>query len=246
MKKLPYLLISLPLLFSISACTTPLVIVGAIAGVGTAVAVTDRRSTSKLVEDQSVETQVTDFIYGHEEIGKKVRVKVTSFNGTVLLTGEVPDEESKNIILEKANSLRYVERVIDAMEFKPKLSVLDANNDSWLTTKTKSSLMLNKSIITNTKVVTSNRKIYLMGLVDNNEAKTILEIANKIEGATAVIPLFESKKGKLESNLTAASFKSEEKKIEQKKSLEDRLEAEDIIEVKPYVLPTPIIISNDE
>jgi len=246
MKKNLCLLISLPLLFSISACTTPLVIIGTVAGVGTAVAVTDRRSTSKLIEDQSVETQITDFIYSHEKIGKKVRVKVTSFNGTVLLTGEAPDEESKNIILEKTNGLRYVEKVIDAIELKPKLSLSDASNDTWLTTKTKSSLMINKSIITNTKIVTSNRKIYLMGLVSNKEAKTILDIVNKIEGTTAVIPLFASKNGKLEKNLTAASFKSEEKKTEQINTLEKRLEEEDIIEVKPYVLPTPITITNDE
>jgi len=246
MKKLPCLLISLPLLFSVSACTTPLLIVGAAAGIGTAIVVTDRRSASKLVEDQSVEIQITDFIYGHEKIGKKVRVKVTSFNGTVLLTGEIPDEESRNIILEKTNQLRYVQKVIDAMEIKPKLSLLDINNDSWLATKTKSSLMINKSFITNTKIVTSDRKIYLMGLVNNNEAKTILDIVNKIEGATAVIPLFDSKNGTLEKNLTAASFKTEEKAIEQNNTLEKQLEAEDTIEVIPYVLPAPIKITNDE
>ena len=245
MKIFNYALISLFLLLSITACTTPLIIVGTAAGVGTAVAVTDRRSASRIIEDQSLETQITDYIYGHEKIGKKIHVQVTSFNGTVLLTGEVPDQASKQIILDKTKSLRYVENVVDALEIKPAIPFFDRNNDTWLTTKAKSSLMINKSFITNTKVVTSDKKIYLLGLVNNNEAKRIIDIVNKIEGADAVIPLFESNKGALDANLTAASFKTEEQTIEEEQVLEEKLQAEDEIEVKSYVLPAPVNLSND-
>ena len=245
MKTFIYSLISLCLLLSISACTTPLIIVGTAASVGTAVAITDRRPTVRIVEDQSVETQITDFIYGHEEIGKKIHVQVTSYNGSVLLTGEVPDTASKNIILDKANSLRYVDNVVDALEVKPNISFSDRNNDAWLTAKAKSSLMFNKNIITNTKVVTSDKKIYLLGLVNNNEAKRIIGIVNKIEGVDAVIPLFDSNKDTLDENLTAASFSIEEQQIDEKKILDEKLQQEDEIEVKSYVLPAPVTLSDD-
>ena len=105
--------------------------------------------------------------------------------------------------------------------------------------------MINKSFITNTKVVTSDKKIYLLGLVNNNEAKRIIDIVNKIEGADAVIPLFESNKGVLDENLTAASFKTEEQTIEEEQVLEEKLQQEDEIEVKSYVLPAPVTLSND-
>jgi len=246
MNKLLYVTLSIVLLISASACTTPLVIVGTAAGVGTAVAVTDRRAASKLVEDQSVETQITDFIYGHEEIGKKIHVQVTSFNGTVLLTGEVPDEASKNIILEKANKLRYVDKVIDAMEIKAPISFMDRNNDTWLTAKAKSSLMINKSIITNAKVVSSDKKIYLFGIVNNEEAQKIVDITSKIEGAKEIIPLFNAKAEPLSNNLTAASFKADEKKQVREKELEEKLEAEEEFEVKQYVLPSSVQLTTDE
>jgi len=245
MKKINCILISSALL-TISACTAPLIIVGTTAGVITAITVTDRRSASKIFEDQSVETQLTDFIYGHEKIGKKVSVDVTSFNSTVLLTGQAPDEESKNIILKKANRLRYVDKVVDAIEVKPSASIFDKNNDRWLTTKTKSALMINKSIITNTKIVTADRKIYIMGIVSNSEAEKILDIVKTVSGASAIVPLFDAQNQKLDENLTAAVFKPKEKKIIQEKTLEEKLDEEELIEVKPYVLPSPVKLSTDE
>ena len=64
---------------------------GAMVG-GTMMAV-DRRTTGAQVDDQSIELKIGTAVNG--KYGTEVHVNATSYNGIVLLTGEVPDAKAK-------------------------------------------------------------------------------------------------------------------------------------------------------
>src|SRR4030095_7518586 len=57
---------------------------------GAALVATDRRTTGTQVDDEGIELKVAGQIT--EQYGDRVHLNVTSYNGVVLLTGEVPDQ----------------------------------------------------------------------------------------------------------------------------------------------------------
>ncbi len=73
------------------ACA-PLVVAAVAAG--TAVVVTDRRSTGTQVDDQTIQLRVANELSTALK-GQAVHIEVNSFDRKVLLTGEVPDEAAK-------------------------------------------------------------------------------------------------------------------------------------------------------
>ena len=77
----------------LSGCV-PLVIAGA-AG-GAALVVADRRSVGAQTDDEAIELKMANNIGAG--YGDRVHVNVTSYNGIVLLTGEVPTPELKRSI----------------------------------------------------------------------------------------------------------------------------------------------------
>ena len=79
---------ALTLVLSSLAGCVPVVVVGAAAG-GAMVA-TDRRTTGTQVDDESIELKVAH--QAGEQYGDRIHLNVTSYNGVVLLTGEVPDQ----------------------------------------------------------------------------------------------------------------------------------------------------------
>src|SRR5690242_5520986 len=91
---------------ALSACV-PLVVGGAVAG--TALVATDRRSVGAQADDEAIELKIAE--QRNTKYGDRVHVNVTSYNGIVLLTGEVPDEAAKRDIAELARRTDRVRAV---------------------------------------------------------------------------------------------------------------------------------------
>jgi len=248
MKKIILILSVITLSYNLSACS-PIIIVGAAAGASATIA-TDRRTAGKIVEDQAIEIQASDFIYSHEVFGKKVHVDVTSINNIVLLTGETPKAEYRQTIYDKVMSMRPVKKVINKIQIRKVLSAKERSNDLWITSKIKTRILARKGLLSRTKVITADSQVYLMGLVNDQEAKEVLAIINDLSGYKSVIPLYEAYKGSLPKKLSAGEYKSPERiEAEQKKVEETRektLKEEDEITMKPYVIQPPIALENDK
>src|SRR6476469_4352771 len=67
----------------------PLLVAGAVGG--TALVAADRRSVGAQADDEAIELKIGNNI--GTGYGDRVHVNVTSYNGIVLLSGEVPGEE---------------------------------------------------------------------------------------------------------------------------------------------------------
>ncbi|MDH3327009.1 MAG: BON domain-containing protein [Gammaproteobacteria bacterium] len=247
MKKIAIVLSAITLCYNLIACS-PIILIGATAGAGASI-VTDRRSTGKMVEDQAIEMQASDFIYASETFGKKVHVSVTSINAIVLLTGETPKEEYKQAIYDKVMRMRPVKEVINKIEVREVLSMDDRSNDAWITSKVKTRILAKKGLLSRTKVITSNNHVYLMGIVNDKEANEIIGIIKQMDGIGNVTPLYEAYKGKLSRSLAADEHKSRTNNLtttQASKLEEEKLIKEDDITMKSYVIQPAIILTNDE
>ena len=171
----------------LSGCV-PLVIAGA-AG-GAALVAADRRSVGAQADDEAIELKMANNIGAG--YGDRVHVNVTSYNGVVLLTGEVPTPELKTSIHEIARSTAKVREVDDELTVGPVTSIGSRTNDSYITSKVKARFVeANKFPANNVKVVTEREVVYLMGLVRHSEADAAVQIARTTSGVVRVVKMFE-------------------------------------------------------
>ncbi|HEY3555279.1 MAG TPA: BON domain-containing protein [Casimicrobiaceae bacterium] len=171
----------------LSGCI-PLMVAGA-AG-GAALVATDRRSAGTQVDDEAIELKIANNIGAG--FGDRVHVNVTSYNGLVLLTGEVPTQDLVGQIGEIARTTAKVRRVVNEIGVMPVSSIGTRTNDSYITSKVKARFVeANKFPPNRVKVVTEREVVYLMGLVTHAEGDAAAQIAATTSGVIRVVKLFE-------------------------------------------------------
>lgn len=120
------------------------------------------------------------------------KIDVTSFDGIVLITGQVSSEDLIPIASAQVEPLRNVRKVHNELTVAGKTTLLSRTNDSWLTTKVKSTLSASESSdATRIKVVTENGVVYLMGLLTRAEADAAVDTTRGIKGVQKIVKVFE-------------------------------------------------------
>ena len=171
----------------LSGCI-PLMVAGA-AG-GAALVATDRRSAGTQLDDEGIELKISNNIGAG--FGDRVHVNATSYNGLVLLTGEVPTQDLVGQIGEIARTTAKVRRVVNEIAVMPVSSVGNRTKDSYITSKLKSCFVVAyKCPPDRVKVVTEREVVYLMGLVTHAEGDAAAQIAATTSGVIRVVKLFE-------------------------------------------------------
>src|SRR5690606_8873369 len=147
-----------------------------------------RRSLGAMVDDGSIETQVKVNLDAADEGLKNAHVSVVSFNGVVLLVGQVPNQDLKNLATRVATTPSRVKIVHNELEIGPPTSIVTRSADALLTTKIKALMLADPTVSgLRTKVVTENSVVYLMGLVTQREADLIADLVSNASGVAKVV-----------------------------------------------------------
>ena len=168
-------------------------ITAAIIGAGataTAKVATDPRTAGTQVDDATLNSRMGMKLKnnGPQFIG--ARIVSSTYGGDIILTGQANSEQ-----IEKAESLAYevegVKKVYNQIRVSQPVGSGTITNDSWITTKVKSQLILNaKTKARNIKVVTENSEVFLIGIVTSEEGKAAAQLASQVDGVKKVITLF--------------------------------------------------------
>jgi osmotically-inducible protein OsmY len=172
---------------ALSACVPAVIAVGA----GSAAMVAaDPRTTGTQVDDEGIEIKVAD--QARTQYGDKIHLNVTSYNGVVLLTGEVPDQGAWASIGAIAKSTPKVRSVQNELVVAPISELGNRTNDTYITSKVKARMVeANKFPPNAVKVVTERGVVYLMGTVTRPQGDAAGEIAATTEGVLRVVKVFE-------------------------------------------------------
>jgi osmotically-inducible protein OsmY len=158
----------------------------------TAAVAADRRTTGEQVEDKSIEIKIAvemNRMFG--ENAGKARVSSVSYDGKVLLVGDVPTQEDKAKVESTVTRIENVKEVINRLRVGDITPLSVRTNDTWLTTKVKASLIDAKEVPARTIVVTTERGIvYLMGKVTETEGRMAAKVASGVTGVNEVVKLF--------------------------------------------------------
>ena len=188
MKKIKFLL-ALITLASLSGCAAV-----AIGGVGSAaLGAHDRRTIGAVVDDQSIEFQASKR-YSRINNVKGSHVNITSYNYTILLTGEVTNQQVGLDLEREVKTIPRVTKVHNELIVAQAAPATSVSNDVFITTKAKTALLRVKITgfdPTAVKIVTERGIVYLMGLVTREEANAVANEIQQVSGVQEIVKFFE-------------------------------------------------------
>ncbi len=151
-----------------------------------------KRTTGTKWDDQMVESRGKANIKSTSPELENAHISIISFNGIVLLVGQVPSQDAKDAATTAVEGLRKVKLVHNELEVAGPISFMARTNDTWLTTKVKTAMLTDKdSEGRRIKVVTEDGVVYLMGLLTHNEADFAVKRARGVFGVQKIVKVFE-------------------------------------------------------
>lgn len=157
----------------------------------------DRRTTGTFIEDEAIELKSVNAFFTDKEINEQTHLNVTSFNTVVLVSGEAPTEELRQRAIQIVRNVPKVSHVHDEISIAGPSSLMSRSADTLITTKVKTKMIAEKNLDgSHVKVVTENGVVYLMGLLNREDADKATEIARQTGGVQKVVKLFQYSESK--------------------------------------------------
>jgi osmotically-inducible protein OsmY len=168
---------------------------GCAAGIlGVPTSYSDRRTTESQITDEKLEWQTVLKI---QDIEGEFRVNFVSYNQVVLITGQSPNQKIIDKILSIVTNMKDVKKVDDYMTVGPENTVRGIVSDIAITSNVVSRVFAEDGkdqtalSIFHLKVFTEEGAVYLMGILNQQEADKAISIAQSSRGVKKVVPLFE-------------------------------------------------------
>jgi len=172
---------------TLTACF-PLAVGGAVVG---GMVAADRRTTGTVVEDEGIELRSASRI--REALGDRGHVNVTSYNRQVLLTGEVPSAQDKQLVEQIVAGVDNVRHIVNELAILGNSTLQQRSSDSLVSGRVKAGLLDANDLSTNSfKITTERGTTYVMGRVTPREAKRATEIISATTGVQKVVRILET------------------------------------------------------
>ncbi len=162
--------------------------------VGSAVAagvVYDHRTFNTIKDDNVAKYEIQDKIADTRLTEINSHMNIAVFHHLALLVGQAPSEKARIAAGRMARDNKLVKRVVNEVTISPPTTMLTRTNDAWITAKIKT-LMITKSGLESgqIKVVTEDSVVYLMGIVNREQATLASNVARGVSGVEKVVKVF--------------------------------------------------------
>lgn len=148
------------------------------------------RTLSMSIEDSSIERAANINIYKANTKFRDANVNVVSFYGSVLLAGQVQNEELK------AQAEKVVRQIAEVKQVHNELTIADASyylersSDGIISTRIRTALAFEKGYPSSrTKILTVNGTVYLLGKLSQAEADQAVTIIKQVPGVKKIVKL---------------------------------------------------------
>jgi osmotically-inducible protein OsmY len=170
----------------LAACA-PIIMGGAVMS---SLMVTDRRTSGTQVEDEGIELKAANRI--RDNLGERVHVNVTSYNRQVLLTGEVPTAQDKQLAEQVVSKVENVRAIVNELGIQANTTFSQRSSDVIITGRVKAAMVDAKDLFANSfKVVTERGTTFLMGRVTQREANRATDIVRGVDNVQKVVRVLE-------------------------------------------------------
>ncbi len=146
-------------------------------------------TSGSVVDDGSIESKLQR-IYDNGTY-KNSNIYASSYNGELLLTGQVPNAKTRNDVIFDARAMPGVNKIYDYMDIRLPQSITSKTTDTYTTTQVRGKIFNLDDVNSNSvKVITTNNVVYLFGVVTKTQATAIANAAASINGVEKVVTLF--------------------------------------------------------
>jgi len=152
---------------------------------------TERRTIGARAEDVAISLKIYNRM--KERFGTDtIEIKSIVFNRVVTLVGSVSSREDAKVAANLAAQIENVRSVINELSVGTLRTGAEKSDDERLEAQTLNAIgsiaAFNKSLV---KVTSYRRRVYLMGIVFEDEAKLATESASRVPGARSIVRAFE-------------------------------------------------------
>ena len=152
---------------------------------------TNKRTLGTKINDQQLETIARVNLNNTSKQLEDAHINIDSFNGIVLLTGQVPNAQLLTLAGDTVSKINSVRQVHNELTTGTPTDFQARSADSWITTKIKTKLVASSIQSRRILIVTEAKTVFLMGLVSRYEADRITDIAKNTDGVKQVVKVFE-------------------------------------------------------
>ena len=151
------------------------------------------RTAGQFIDDESAEITIAVNLKKASPELKVSNINVKVYNGVVLIAGQVPSEDARQIAEKVAMQHRGVVRVINQLEIAGKATIISEINDLTISTQIKAIVLrdLGRNIYQRTLITTENSVVYIMGFVSKTEAAALENVVSSVRGVKRIVRVFE-------------------------------------------------------
>lgn len=150
------------------------------------------RTFYQRLADETIETKAIVNLHAADVRYDQAHLVVQSYNGYVLVAGQVPSEDLRQKANEVIRDIRDVRRIYNELEVAAASSTMTRASDLWIANKVKTFLLASSNTPgMRTKVIAENGVVFLLGLVTREEGDRIADRAAGLSGVQRVVRLFE-------------------------------------------------------
>lgn len=152
----------------------------------------NERTMGAKLNDNEIETAAKVNIKKADPQLEHAHVNIDSFNGIVLLTGQVPSEELRNLVADTVYKLNPVREIHNELVIGEPTDFAARAKDAWISTKIKAQLVADSETQSRrVHFVTENQSVFLMGIVTHAEADRIVNMVSHTADVQKVVKVFE-------------------------------------------------------
>tara|TARA_B100000787_G_scaffold32900_1_gene22504 strand:+ start:366 stop:1088 length:723 start_codon:yes stop_codon:yes gene_type:complete len=189
MKKVIILFVFLISSTILSSCSP--IVQGAAAITTVATMSNDRRTVGEILDDKTLYMDLGNIVRKDPALDD-AHINFNVFNMSVLMTGEISNEELKSYLEEIVlNNVLKIEQLTNEVEVMPNSSYLSRAKDSLISVQIEA-LFINQEVFhpSHVSVLTERKTVYLMGSVTKREAEHATNVASKAKNVKKVVKLF--------------------------------------------------------
>ena len=150
------------------------------------------RTPGGWLDDEVIERMASRRIDAADERLAISHVKVVSYDGIVLLTGQVEDQDLRSLAEDSIREIRKIRKIHNEIQIGGASSLLARGNDNWLQTKVRAQLRAHEDVAASRiKVVVEDGIAYLIGVVPRGQADAAVAVARTVFGIQRVVKVFD-------------------------------------------------------
>lgn len=151
------------------------------------------RTLGQRITDKSIERTAKINMYKLDQRFKQSRVNIESFQGRVLLTGQVPDAHLKRLAEDNLKAMSDVYVVHNFITVGDQVSYATIMQDLAVTANTKG-LIMRAPVLKSNKLLlhTEDGVLYVMGRLNNAEIMDLDEVLTGVGNVTKIVKLIDN------------------------------------------------------